>query len=90
MSNRDQILLTLTYLRQHMTALVLPAYNTDMMNVFLEQVSLECAEYFVVMQVDRASYHKSDDLVIPENIRLILQPPGNPELNPTEHVWEEI
>jgi DDE superfamily endonuclease len=73
-----------------MTALVLPASNTDMMNVFLEQVSLECAEYFVVMQVDGASYHKSDDLVIPENIRLILQPPRSPELNPTEHIWEEI
>jgi DDE superfamily endonuclease len=73
-----------------MTALVLPASNTDMMNVFLEQVSIECAQYFVVMQVDGASYHTSDDLVVPENIRLIIQPPRSPELNPTEHIWEEI
>jgi transposase len=27
---------------------------------------------------------------VPENIRLIEQPPRSPELNPTEHIWEEV
>ena len=61
-----------------------------MMNLFLEQVAEDLADFFVVMQVDGASYHGSGDLLIPESIRLIIQPPRSPELNSTEHVWEEI
>jgi transposase len=73
-----------------MTALVLPFSNTDMMNLFLAQVANEFADYFVVMQVDGASYHTGQDLIIPDNIRLIVQPPRSPELNAVEHIWEEI
>ncbi len=73
-----------------MVTLVLPYANTQMMNLFLEQVSMEFAEYFVIMQVDRAGWHRSQDLAIPENIRLLLQPAHSPELNPVEHVWEEV
>jgi len=42
------------------------------------------------MQVDQAGWHTSKDLVIPENIRLIYQPAYSPELNPVEHIWEEL
>ena len=35
-----------------MTALILPFSNTEMMNLFLAQVSADFANYFVVMQVD--------------------------------------
>jgi transposase len=73
-----------------MTFLVLPYSNTEMMNIFLKQVSKDFSSYFVIMQVDRASWHLSKDLVIPENIRLIPQPPYSPELNPVEHIWEEL
>lgn len=73
-----------------MMSLVLPYSNTEMMNIFLEQVSKDFSTYFVVMQVDQASWHGSHDLVIPENIRFIHQPAYSPELNPVEHIWEEI
>lgn len=73
-----------------MTALVLPYANTEMMNLFLEQVSFEFNEYFLVIQVDGAAWHSSKGLVIPENIRLITQPAHSPELNPVEHLWEAI
>ena len=73
-----------------MTALVLPFSNTEMMNLFLKQVAHEFGDYFVVMQVDGAAYHTTAELMIPENIRLIVQPPRSPELNAVEHVWEEI
>lgn len=56
-----------------MTALVLPYANTKMMNLFLEQVSMEFQDYFLIIQVDGAACHSSKDLVIPENIRLITQ-----------------
>jgi hypothetical protein len=73
-----------------MTALVLPFSNSEMMNLFLKQVAHEFADYFVVMQLDGAAYHTGQDVVVPENIRLIVQPPRSPELNAVEHVWEEI
>ena len=73
-----------------MTSLILPFADTSMMNVFLEHVSRTFSQYFLVIQVDQAGWHSAKDLVIPENIRLIPQPAYSPELNPVEHIWEEI
>jgi len=73
-----------------MTSLILPYANTDMMNLFLEEVSHDFKEYFVILLVDGAGWHRSQDLKIPENIRLIQQPSYSPELNPVEHLWEEL
>ena len=71
-------------------ALVLPDANTDMMNLFLSHVSLTFADFFIVMQVDRAGWHRSNELIIPTNMRLIEQPAYSPEVNPVEHLWEEL
>jgi DDE superfamily endonuclease len=67
-----------------MTSLILPSADTEMMSLFLEHVSKTYEKYFVVMQVDRASWHHSKDLKIPANIRLIAQPAYSPELNPVK------
>ena len=73
-----------------MTSLILPHADTEMMNLFLAQVARDFADYFVVMQVDQAGWHRAKDLQVPENIRLIFQPPYSPEVNPVEHLWEEV
>lgn len=73
-----------------MTSLILPYANTEMMNLFLEEVSRDFKDYFVIMLVDGAGWHRSGNLKIPENIRLIYQPSHSPELNPVEHVWDEL
>ncbi len=73
-----------------MTALVLPKVNVDMMSIFLKQVSEEYKDYFIVMQVDQAGWHSSQKVELPENIRLIKQPAYSPEVNPVEHVWDDI
>ena len=73
-----------------MTSLILPSANTAMMNLFLEHVSKTKASYFLVIQMDRAGWHRAKDLVVPDTIRLIFQPACSPELNPVEHVWEEL
>jgi len=73
-----------------MTCLILPYANTKMMNLFLQQVAVEFSGYFIVIQVDKASWHRSNCLVIPENIRLIFQPAYSPKLMPVEHIWEDI
>ena len=73
-----------------MTALLLPWTNTEMMNIFLEEVSRDFREFFVIMQVDQAGWHNSKNLRIPENIRLLPQPSHSPQLNPVEHLWDEL
>ncbi len=73
-----------------MTSLILPSANTATMNLFLAQVAEDFADYFIVMQVDQAGWHRAKDLQVPENIRFIFQPAYSPEVNPVEHLWEEL
>lgn len=40
--------------------------------------------------MDGAGWHKSDKLKFPANIRIIIQPPYSPELNPIEKLWQYI
>jgi len=71
-------------------SLILPTADTQMMNLFLLHVSQTFSDFFIVMQVDQASWHHSKALLLPDNIRLIKQPPYSPEVNPVEHVWDDI
>lgn len=64
--------------------------NTERMSTFLAQVSAAHEREFMVMVVDGASSHICKDLQVPENIRLLRLPPYAPELNPQEHVWDEV
>jgi hypothetical protein len=64
--------------------------NTMRMGEFLGQVSRAHPNEFIVMIVDGASSHKAKDLAVPQNIRLVPLPAYAPELNPQEHVWDEL
>jgi hypothetical protein len=64
--------------------------NTTRMGEFLIQVSQAHPTDLIVMVLDGASSHKAKDLAIPENIRLLALPPYAPELNPQEHIWDEL
>jgi len=64
--------------------------NTARMGESLVQVSRAHPADLIVMVLDGASSHKAKELVIPENIRLLALPPYAPELNPQEHVWDEL
>lgn len=70
--------------------MISPKMNTGQMNQFLVQVSQAHSAEFIVMIVDGASSHRSTELRIPENIRLHRLPGYSPELNPQEHVWDEL
>jgi hypothetical protein len=71
-------------------SLMLPYANTESMNVFLAEVSRSFPDDYNVLWADQAGWHKSKDLEIPDNIRLEFLPPYSPQLNPTEHVWDEL
>lgn len=64
--------------------------NTEMMGRFLAQVNAAHPKDFMVMVVDGASSHVAKDLQVPENIRLYRLPPYSPQLNPQEHMWDEL
>ena len=40
-----------------------------------------------VVQLDNAGWHGPENLVVPDGIRLVYQPPHSPELQPAEHLW---
>jgi transposase len=64
--------------------------NTEVMNTFLKALAKKFPDDIIILCVDNASWHKSKDLVVPENIRLFYLPPRTPEMNPIEIVWREI
>ena len=70
--------------------LILPHVNGDCMQVFLDEVSSRHPAERIVMVLDGAGWHKAASLVVPDNMRLLSLPPYAPELNPVEHVWDEL
>ena len=44
----------------------------------------------VVFVFDRAAWHTTKKLRLPENISLLLLPTASPELNPAEQVWQVL
>jgi transposase len=73
-----------------MTSLILPYVNTAMMSLFLKHVSEDFKDYFLILILDQATWHRSKELEIPENIRLLPLLPYSPELNPVEHIWDDL
>lgn len=72
-------------------ALVLPECNTGAMQIHLDEISKEVREgYHAIILVDRASWHTTEALLIPENISLLPLPAYSPELNPMEQVWQKL
>ena len=71
-------------------SLILPHANTQCMQLFFNEVSARHPDDRIVMVIDGAGWHRSDALQAPDNIYLLRLPPYAPELNPMEHVWDEL
>jgi transposase len=71
-------------------SLILPHVNSDCMQIFLDEVARRHPNERIVMILDGAGWHKASSLKIPETMRLVCLPPYSPELNPVEHVWDEL
>jgi transposase len=70
--------------------LILPTVDAQTMSLFLAEVSRRHRDQSVLMVLDGAGWHRANDLLVPDNIRLIPLPPYSPQLNPVEHLWDEI
>jgi transposase len=71
-------------------SLVLPVVTAEAMSIFLEEVARRYPEEFILMFLDGAGWHRANDLAVPKNMRLETLPPYSPQLNPVEHIWDEI
>ena len=71
-------------------SLILPVVTADAMSIFLKEVARRHPEEFILMFLYGAGWHRANDLVVPENMRLEALPPYSPQLNPVEHIWDEI
>ena len=61
------------------------------MSLFLAELGRSLPpETHAALVLDRAGWHRSDDLVVPDNLTLLPLPPYSPELNPVERVWEHL
>jgi transposase len=74
----------------NLDSLVLPHVNSQCMGLFLAKMSKLYPHESIVMVLDGAGWHKSQSMPIPGNIRLLGLPPYSPELNPLEHLWDEL
>jgi len=71
-------------------SLIVPRADSDIMRLFLKQVSKRFKDEHIVMVMDKAPWHTTGRLKVPENMSLVFLPPYSPQLNPVEHLWDEI
>ncbi|MFA4943705.1 MAG: IS630 family transposase [Lentisphaeria bacterium] len=64
--------------------------NTEHMGRFLKDVAGKFPDDLILMILDGASSHKAKALGVPDNIVIHVLPPYSPELNPVEHIWDEM
>lgn len=71
--------------------LMMPRANTESMQYHLDEISHHIArKAHGVVLMDRAGWHKSNDLQVPPNLTIILLPSRSPELNPVENIWQYL
>ena len=70
-------------------SLILPQVNGECMQLFIDEIAGRYPAENIIMILDGAGWHKAM-FELPENLRLHFLPPYSPELNPQEHLWDEL
>jgi putative transposase len=70
--------------------IIAPKCNTEWTNEFLKALSEEFKDNYILLCWDRASWHTSKSLIIPDNIYIHYLLPYTPETNPIEPLWKEV
>lgn len=69
---------------------LLPTVNTAAMQLALDLFAREegiDAQDQAVLVLDRAGWHTTSTLILPEGLHLVHLPPASPELQPAERLW---
>lgn len=65
-----------------------PYVDNQIISVFLLQFSRQLPDdVHAVLIWDQAGFHKSKELMIPDNVSIVELPAYSPELNPVENLW---
>ena len=70
--------------------LILPEVDTVVFSLALNHFAKAVGagpQKHIVLVLDRAGWHSSKDLVVPDGIHLVFLPAYSPELQPAEHLW---
>ncbi len=68
--------------------LILPSVNIELMSLALREFKEHISpNKHIVLMLDGAGWHKSDELNVPEGVTLHFLPPYTPELQPIERSW---
>lgn len=62
--------------------------NAENFQQFLNDFSRQYPHDCHVIQTDNASFHRSNDLIMPDNVMLLYQPPHSPQVNSSEPLWD--
>ncbi len=70
-------------------AIASPWVNTEAMQAHVDEIAskVACGAHAVLI-MDRAAWHATSKLIMPEDITPILLPSRAPELNPVENIWQ--
>ncbi len=72
-------------------AIMMPTADTNAMQRHLDEISKNVSQgAHAVVIMDRAGWHTTGALSLPENLSLLFLPPKSPELNPVENIWQYI
>ena len=72
-------------------SLLFDGLDSRVMSEFFVGLSKEIKPHrHIVLIVDGAGWHSTEDLIIPSNITLYFLPPYSPELNPIERLWQHL
>ena len=70
---------------------MLPFANTEAMQMHLDAISCQVArKAHGVILMDRAGWHTTGKLSMPKNLTIIFLPPGSPELNQVDNIWQYL
>ena len=70
--------------------LILPSVNSACMQVFVDEIAHRHPDENILRGVDGAGWHRSQLLNLPSNLQFLFLPPYAPELNPVEHLWDDL
>jgi putative transposase len=65
-----------------------PLCNTDAMNSFLNQLANNYNNYKVLMILDKAGWHVSQTVALPENVKLMYLTPYSPQTKSSRIIME--
>ena len=70
--------------------LEMPSVDGTCFQIFLDEFAQAYPDSLNLMMMDRATFHRKNSLIFPQNVIPVFHPAASPELNPIERLWQDI